>query len=236
MTHDDLTSLLAAGAPTGTARSHDCPEDLEIAGYVDGRLDASAHERVQQHLDACGHCRSQAGLLARASRPEASAPVAAAVIERARVLVDPAPRSWRRDSRVWAAAAALVLLVPLLLQVGRIGQPAGGESGSPTPSETRAWTPQASELEVLAPVAGTTVDGSRPSFRWTEVPGTPYYDVRIVTDAGDIVVAERVTGTDWEPPRESGLRPGAEYFLHVDAYPAGGKAVSSGHVPFRIAE
>jgi hypothetical protein len=80
------------------------------------------------------------------------------------------------------------------------------------------------------------VDPEDLSFRWSEVAGTPYYDVRIVTDAGDVVVQERVAGTNWQPQARLDLQPGAEYFVLVDAYPEGDKAVSSHHVPFRIAD
>jgi hypothetical protein len=80
------------------------------------------------------------------------------------------------------------------------------------------------------------MDARALSFRWSEVAGTPYYDVRIVTDAGDVVVQERVAGTSWQPEARLDLRPGAEYFVLVDAYPEGDKAVSSHHVPFRITD
>jgi hypothetical protein len=91
-------------------------------------------------------------------------------------------------------------------------------------------------LQVLSPGAGAVVDARRLSFRWTEVAGTPYYDVRIVTDAGDVVVRQRVSGTAWEPAAQLNLRPGAEYFVHIDAYPSGDKAVGSDHVPFRVSD
>ena len=43
----------------------------------------------------------------------------------------------------------------------------------------RTLASTAPELQVLSPGSGTAVDARRPTFRWTEVPGTPYYDVRI---------------------------------------------------------
>jgi hypothetical protein len=57
-----------------------------------------------------------------------------------------------------------------------------------------------------------------------------------VTGDGDVVIQERVTDTSWRPPAHVELRPGPEYFVHVDAYPSGDKAVSSDHVPFRVSE
>jgi hypothetical protein len=55
-----------------------------------------------------------------------------------------------------------------------------------------------------------------------------------VTDDGAVVIQQRVNGNQWSPPAELALVPGAEYYLHVDAYPSGDKAVSSDHVPFRV--
>ena len=81
-----------------------------------------------------------------------------------------------------------------------------------------------------------TIEPARLVVRWTEVPGSQYYDVRIVTDSGDLVREARVEGTEWRPSTEIALRPGAEYYVHVDAYPSSTKAISSDHVPFTIAE
>jgi hypothetical protein len=99
---------------------------------------------------------------------------------------------------------------------------------------TRTAAPTGAGLQVLSPGPGAALDPRTLSFRWSEVAGTPYYDVRIVTDAGDVVIQERVAGTDWQPEVRLDLQPGAEYFVLVDAYPEGDKAVSSRHVPFRI--
>jgi hypothetical protein len=132
-------------------------------------------------------------------------------------------------------AATLALAVPLAFLVGREQDRAIEGQGRPEPAVTRTSAP-APGLRVLSPGAESAVDAQRLSFRWTEVPGTPYYDVRILTDAGDVVVQERVTGTTWQPSTPLPLQPGAEYFVHVDAYPSGARAESSDHVPFRVAE
>jgi anti-sigma factor RsiW len=231
-----LPSLLAAGAPDDPARSAACPDEHEIAGYVDGELDAAARQRVEGHLADCGHCLELVGLLCREHGAGGTEPACAEIATPAR---DPAARSPRRPwwlAPQWAAAATLILAVPLLLQLGRNPDRGAGEQESPEPRATRMLAPTPAGLQVLAPGAGAAVDGRRLSFRWTDVAGTPYYDVRIVTDAGDVVVQQRVTGTTWQPTAQLGLQPGAEYFVHVDAYPAGDKPVSSGHVPFRIAD
>ena len=232
---ESLTSLLAAGAVPDRGRSPACPDELEIAGYVDGMLGASACEPLERHLADCGHCLALVALLSRERDSEAveTAPAAVVAPARAPVTTRP-PRRWLLAPQ-WAAAAALVLAVPLLLQLGRNPDRGVEGQGRPGLPATRNLGSGAAALQVLAPRAGTVVDAGHLAFSWATVPGSPYYDVRVVTDAGDVVIQERVTGTTWRPPAGLPLQPGAEYFVHVDAYPSGNKAVSSDHVPFRVA-
>ncbi len=142
-------------------------------------------------------------------------------------------RRWHGVQK-WAVAAALVLAVPVLFQAGRSPERAiEGQQESPS-VPTRMAASMGRGLQVLSPSPGSTVDPMRLDFSWTEVPGSPYYDLRIVTGAGDIVTEQRVNATRWQPPAPLGLESGAEYFVLVEAYPSGDKAVSSRHVPFRV--
>jgi ribosomal protein L27 len=68
------------------------------------------------------------------------------------------------------------------------------------------------------------------------VSGARYYDVRVVTEAGDVVAEQRLTGTEWHPGSRAALRPDLEYFVRVDAYVSEGNAIGSEHVSFRVAE
>lgn len=233
MSPDRLTSLLAAGAAADAERSDSCPDELEIAGYVDGGLDDAEAALIERHLSVCGRCLAVVGVLSRERRAAGIPPVSDEVLQKARALVSGEPRRRWRLAPQWAAAAALVLLSPLLMQLGRVERGVEGQ-GRPETSVTRTVGPTASGPQLLSPAAGTSVAPQRLSFHWTEVPGTPFYDVRIVTDSGDLVIQERVSGTTWRPPAQLGLQPGADYFVHVDAYPSGEKSVSSGHVPFRV--
>jgi hypothetical protein len=239
MNPDRLISLLAARAtddPTGA--SSPCPDEHRIAGYVDGGLDDASRAQVERHLADCGHCLGLVGLLCRETRAGQLEPMTEDVASPRQVQVAALPpprRPWRLAPQ-WAAAAALVLVVPLLLQLGRNAERGDEGQGRPDPPATRTIDSTPGGLQVLSPRAGTATDARELSFRWTEVAGSPFYDVRIVTDAGDLVIQQRVTGTTWRPPAQLELRSGAEYFVHVDAYPAGDKSVSSEHVPFRVAD
>lgn len=216
MNRDQLAALLAEASATEPGPSPACPDEHRIAGYVDGALDGVDRDQVETHLADCGHCLALVGLLCRE-----------------RVAAEVPQRRWRVAPQ-WAAAAALVLAVPLLLQLGRDPGRGADGPGRPAASVTRRIAPAADGLQVLSPAAGAAVDVRRLSFHWTAVEGTPFYDVRVVTDAGDVVIQQRVTGTTWRPPESLHLQSGAEYFVHVDAYPSGDKAVSSDHVPFRV--
>lgn len=236
MNPDHLTSLLAAGAAADSTRSPACLDEHQIAGFVDGGLEDTAREQAELHLADCGRCLALVGLLCRERDGDADEPVAHAAVAPTRARpAEGSQRRWRLTPQ-WAAAAALVLAVPLLLQLGRNLERGTEGQGRPDPPATRTLAPTAVGLQMLAPGAGAAVDPRRMSFRWTEVSGTPYYDVRIVTDAGDVVIQQRVTGTTWRPPAQLNLQPGGEYFVHVDAYPSGDKAVSSDHVLFRVSD
>ncbi len=234
MNPECLTTLLAAGAADAPQRSPACPDEHQIAGYVEGRLEPPDCEQLERHAADCGHCLALIGALSREREAGTLEPVWDGVVAPVRMPAQERPRRRWRIAPQWAAAAALVLAVPLLLQLGRDLERGGEGQGSPAPSSTRSIEATATGLQVLSPEAGRAVDTRRLSFRWTEVRGTPYYDVRIVTDAGDVVIRQRVTGTNWWLPAQLKLQPGAEYFVHVDAYPSGDKAVSSDHVPFRV--
>jgi hypothetical protein len=236
MNRDHMTSLLVAGATGDPRRSPDCPNEHEIAGYVDGGLDETARERVELHLAGCGRCLDLVGLLCRERDDDVTEPVPDDVLAQARALVTKGPQRRWRLAPWWAAAATVVLAVPLLLQIGRNLDRGVEGQGRPEPPATRTFASPPAGMRLLAPGAGAVMDARRLAFHWTEVPGTPFYDVRILTDAGDVVIRQRVIGTSWTPPGQLKLQPGAEYFVHVDAYPSGDKAVSTDHVPFRISD
>lgn len=236
MDPDDLTSLLAHGASERPVRSQACPDESWIAGYVDGGLDAAVRQELESHVADCGHCLALVGLLSRERHASGAETAPHQVLAQARVRVTKEPQRHWQFAPQWAVAAALVLAVPLLLQMSRSPDAGFEGQGRPAPPATRTLASRADALQVLVPHAGSAVGVKRAQFRWTAVAGSPYYDVRIVTDDGAVVVRERVTGTDWRLPEPLQLQPGAEYFVHVDAYPSGDKAVSSDHIPFRVSD
>jgi len=236
MTPDELTSLLRASPTDSPGRGRMCPDEHAIAAFVDGTLAADAREPLEIHLADCTHCLALVGLLSREHTADATKPAPEPAVARARRLAQPRSRRWGSFQPQWAAAAVVVLAVAALI---RLSQPTGMAPGSPDPSEAptiRSGKAPSSGLRLLSPGAETTVSRKQLMFRWTAVPGTHYYDVRVVTDAGDVVTEERVTGTEWRLKNPTALRPGLEYFVHVDAYVSDGKAIGSEHVSFHVSE
>lgn len=214
MTPDELPFLLRASRADATERGPDCPDEHALAAYVDGVLGPDAREPLELHLADCSYCLALIGLLSREAEPRS----------RRRWFVPPQ----------WAAAAAVAVLAVTALV--RLSQPtttadAGWQSDVPA---TRNGS--APSLRLLSPGEGKTVDRQELAVRWAAVPGARYYDVRVVTDTGDVVAEEHVTGTEWRPKSETALRPGLDYFVYVDAYVSEGNAIGSEHVSFRVSE
>lgn len=233
MTPDEIASLLRASRTDSPGRDPACPDEHLIAAYVDGTLGADARAPLELHLADCTHCLGLVGILSREQAVTATDPVPELAIARARSLAKPRSRRWGSFDPQWAAAAAVVLAAAVLVRLSEPPRPAELQSDAPT---FRSRTAALPSLQLLSPGTGTTVSLNQLTVRWTPVPGAHYYDVRVVTDAGDVVTEERVTGTEWRPRNSAALRPGAEYFAHVDAYVSEGKAVSSEHVAFHVSE
>ena len=235
MNPDRLTSLLKAATPGHRDRTPACPDEHQLAAYVDGALAPEVGEQLELHLADCDACLALVGLLSRERAPATLEPVPDLTLERARRLPLAPHRPAKQHYAAYVtAAAALVLSVSVLLN---LSQRTGDGLESPPPPDApaiRKATTGTPSLQVLSPRAGTPVQASGLTVRWSAVPGTLYYDVRIVTDSGDLVVAERVTGTEWQPTGRLVLQPGAEYFVHVDAYLSEARSVASDHVPFSV--
>lgn len=128
---EDGRELWRRARPAWRARAAEAeaPDSLEIAAYLEGRLDAAARDRLEDLLAGSPESLDLV-LAARRSLAEGSAPAAAALIERACALVPgPAPRrprvagwlisltqAFRRRER--AATLALAACAVILAGIG----------------------------------------------------------------------------------------------------------------------
>ena len=200
-----------------------CPDDQVIAAYVDDILDAAAQDLVDRHLFECQACVNRVGLLANivdgldSSDEHVHAPAR----------IPAAPH--------WAIAASVLIAVGLMSWVYRAQlEPAVETSGAVR--ATRSTNSAHGVPELLAPRPTVIEANDEFVFRWTDVPGSLYYDVRIVSDIGDLVDVQRIRTTEWRLDRSLHLEPGRDYFIQIDAYQTDFRPVSSDHLLFRLRE
>lgn len=71
-------------------------------------------------------------------------------------------------------------------------------------------------------------------FRWKRVPRALYYDIRVVTQEGELIWEGRVEGTHARLPSSASLKAGEEFFVRVRAYLPEGKTITSHVVGFKV--
>ena len=187
----------------------------------------------------CRFCAARIGMLARLDHAaESRVPEDALAI--AKSMVQPATRvRYRRPA--WVAAAVVVLAAGLYFQSLHDRQP-GLEPGSPAAGaasnnfrETRNIDATAFGPSVLSPRDGQSA-GADMLIRWTAVPDSLYYRVRIVSDEGDLLWQEQIERTEWQLPDGLVLAAGADYYLRIDAFVTDVKSLQSEYVLFRFGE
>jgi hypothetical protein len=89
---------------------------------------------------------------------------------------------------------------------------------------------------VVFPADGATLPRSELDFRWEPVADTVFYDVRVVTAAGELIHEAKTEDTHLRLADDIQLAPGGKYFVSIRAHVREGKTVKSNIVSFRISE
>jgi hypothetical protein len=209
-----------------------CPDEIVLASLIDGTLASDQAMTVRDHVASCSRCQAVAGVVIREIRDPSPEDLARGRHDHTQTsMVDSARTVGSRKPLLWGTAAAGVLAAVLVAQL--LERP--DESSAPDQHRSQA-APAADveSLQLVSPQSGQVVPTDGMVVRWAPVADSPYYDVRVVTDAGDIVVQERVGSTQWQLPAATSLKPGTTYYVHVDAYPAGSRVLSSDHVRIQV--
>lgn len=203
-----------------------CPDEMRLAAYVDGGLTAEDRAKLERHLSECSYCLGQVSAAARLEAAE-TPEVPAALMMRARDLVEPAKRSsgfgWR-----WATGSALAACMAILLVV-LVRTPK-----QPPAEAVRATVPPATSLRLVAPEEGAGVSREAVEFRWQAVEGALSYRVRLLTDDGSMVWETQTAETHISPPAGLPLATGEKYFVSASATLPDGRTVKSAFVGFRV--
>jgi len=243
MMQSKTTELLRNLGSDPVNRTAQCPDDHDLAAFATGLLADEHRERLQRHVADCGYCLRQVGLLSHLADSEPLAGVSEFTMARARRLGKPRLDQGLRRTTHWAAAALVVLAVAAGVSQ-YASAPRGSASGNVSPAVS-AYQEQASGQvrnsgqslsapKVLAPAKGAQVDPGNLTIQWTDVTGSLYYDVRIVSAEGDLIWEQQVSDDQLTLPPGMPFTPGTEYFVRVDAYLADARSISSHHVPFTI--
>lgn len=235
-----IKSLLRKTPPTTEPR-HDCPAEDLLAAFEDGGLAEPDHQKLVAHFADCDYCLSRLGILGRARDADAVPSIPGLVQAQARDLVEnDGGRQWPvKTAPAWATAALVVLATGfILMQADKRSWEADAPAETVaakevTFGETRLIKPLASGPVLLWPRDGILLESTNQEFSWTEVADSLYYDLRIVSDDGNLVWQERVGGTRWSLPDGLNLQDDAEYFVRVDARLANSRSLNSDYVLFR---
>lgn len=225
-----------------------CPDEHQLAAWVDQQLIGSERERVESHLAKCDSCLQQVGFLVQNAQGEPG-PAPARLLRRAQALDAPAPvhppAPWK-----WAAAAAAIVLLAASAALWREARSNPAQPHSPplasalqsqapdlssnpdseSPTSVRGESSHLSPA-VLSPQPGATVPPSDFLIRWQPMDKAAAYEVSVVTAAGDLVWRHRLQETSVKPPPRI-LRPGRKYFVWIRALLRDGKTQQSPAVGF----
>lgn len=226
-----------------------CPEEQELAAYVDQQLIGAERERIESHLAKCDSCLQQVGFLVTRAHGAAT-PVPAGLLARAKQLETAAGRSapWAWQ---WAGAAAAIAVVAVSAALWRemqVNKPAGraspvataqqrppaGIAGNPNgeaETSVRGESLPVSLPVVLSPQPGATVNASDFIIRWRPMGNAVAYEVRVVTADGSLVWRKRAREAAVRPPARI-LRPGRKYFVWIRALLPDGETQVSPAVSF----
>ena len=212
----------------------------DIQAFVTGTLAADRRVEVSEHLTQCRACAENVRDLTAfaGAHPPASRPRARwlyGMLAAAAVLVLGVGASalflWRPaalpaatgDPSVELLAPADAARVREAFESGRLSLPAS-LSDLASRRDSLLGTTSAPEFHVTAPVA-TAVLGTRPTLRWSPLPGSPTYVVTLQEQAtGTIASSPPLQRTDWTPDRP--LERGRIYTWQVAGSAAGKEIVA----------
>ena len=105
---------------------------------------------------------------------------------------------------------------------------------SERPDEVRRTTSQGVIPRLLAPQEGAVIERKDLELRWQPVTDAMFYEVRVMSTAGEVVLVEQTERTSLKPEAAASLMPGTKYFVVVSAHLRQGKTEKSDAISFRI--
>ena len=221
-------------------RSAHCLAPEALAAFLDGSSGKTTHTAREAHLADCRFCLQQLARICRSREDEAAISVPKDLLLRAGALGDKEAQAQPVSTRpfIGKLPAIVAVAATVVLAVGVLSLNFDNRTPASVPPEefptTRYADTQAMNPRMLAPIEDSVIVPAEQVFRWTEVPGSLFYDVRLVDPDGEILLRERVDTTRWLIPDNLALQAGGEYYVRVDAYLDDERFLSSEHVVFHV--
>lgn len=217
-----------------------CPDEYTVAAYLAENREMPDRRGYEQHLAGCSYCLALTAALGRLAESAAPEEVSDHVLAEAREAGRPPARKLVNASWGWAAAAIVVLAFVTVLGGGFRGDGVpdaaldAGRAESEQMREMRGLRTRQTGPRIIAPTNGSSIPPEAYTVRWKAVPGSLYYDIRIVDESGFLLWKDRVEQTHSALPDSLELASGTLYFVRVDAYLAEARSISSEHVQFTV--
>ena len=229
-----------------------CPTEQQLAEYADQQAIGPERHAIERHLAHCDKCLRQVGFLVR----EGSRPTELVPEELVAKAIALGKQSARKTAFPWqwatVAAAGVSVVLLVMLWTPRFNQPARTIEQQPSAAQppviaqtAKPPLPNAEtgarivrgnndvpDSRLLSPRPGQTVDAQELTLRWQSVAGVLFYEVQVLSDAGDILWETRCHSTSIKMPPNVHLIKGKTYYARLRVHTANGSVEQSKPVDF----
>lgn len=226
-----------------------CPDDAQLAGFVDQGLDSAGEASIVQHLARCAECRSQIAFLERMQRMDGESHLPATWLSRVEAITarDAKASTIRKWVPATGIALAAVIITAILLRstsvpprtiqtTAPIAQPQVIASAAAPPQAlgaerkhdrdvVRKAGPDNS-LQIASPTADSHIAPGG-AIRWRSVENSMYYEVRLLSADGEVLWIAKVEASQTALPVDIRVPAERKCFLIIRAFLADGKTVES---------
>jgi len=234
-------------------RTRNCPRDQLLAAYADQQLIGNERHLVEEHLGSCDACLGQVAFLVRNESAPSHTPddLLHAALNLRGSRGSTSGYSWR-----WlAAASAVVVIAGVALLVtwqksGMFSSQTNSSSRSTEVSSTREIPPlhpgdrihedkmrgdkEASDSTLTSPSPNATIDASSVEFRWNAKKDASFYEIELISEAGDLIWQGRSHALSVKLPAHIHLESGKVYYVCIRTHRAHGVVEQSKAVRFTV--
>lgn len=231
-----------------------CPSEQELAAYAEKQLMGAERNMVEKHLAWCDACMHQVSFLIKGGSivPEE----VPAEILRAALTVGAGGAG--RDSGGWrwaavGASAAVLLTISIAGFWHRTPVADRPDSAATTITELRhtetipslneertsdesklRGTAELSESVVVAPKPGESLRLGEIEFRWKPAKDARFYELQVMSEAGDVIWQERTTAVELKLPASVALGKGNSYYVWLRVHTARGPVEQTKAIRFSV--